>query len=82
MKMSFKLLCAALLTSAALAGCGGGGSIDVLPEPPVAETPSNSVNALVAYLQQLIAGTSDSTDPVDINGLELATDDTAEPSAI
>ena len=82
MKMSFKLLCAALLTSAALAGCGGGDSIDVLPVPPVAATPSNSVNALVAYLQQLIAGTSDSTDPVDINGLELATDDMAEPSAI
>ena len=89
MKMTFKLLSAALLTSAALAGCGGGGGgIDVLPVPPVAvaptptPTPSNSVNALVAYLQQLIAGTSDSTDPVDINGLELATDDTAEPSAI
>ena len=81
MKMSFKLLGAALLTSAALAGCGGGGSIDVLPTP-VAQTPSNSVSALVAYLQELIAGTSESTDPVDINGLELATDDTAEPSAI
>lgn len=81
MKMTFKLLSAALLTSAILAGCGGGG-IDVLPEPPVAATPSNSVNALVAYLQGLIAGTSDSTDPVDINGLELATDDTAEPSEI
>lgn len=82
MTMSFKLLGAALLTSAALAGCGGGGGIDVLPTPPVAQTPSNSVNALVTYLQELIAATSESTDPVDINGLELATDDTAEPSAI
>ena len=80
MKMSFKLLGAALLTSAALAGCGGGG-IDVLPTAE-AQTPSNSVSALVAYLQELIAGTSESTDPVDINGLELANDDTAEPSAI
>lgn len=81
MKMTSKLLGAALLTAAALAGCGGG-SIDVLPTPPVAQTPSNSVNALVAYLQELIAGTSESSDPVDINDLELATDDTAEPSAI
>lgn len=83
MKMTFKLLSAALLTSAVLAGCGGGGS-DVLSEPTVgvAPTPSNSVNALVSYLQELIAGTSDSTDPMDINGLELATDDTGEPSAI
>ena len=81
MRMTFKLLSAALLTSAVLAGCSGGG-IDSLPQPPVAATPSNSVSALVAYLQTLIAGTSDSTDPVDINGLELATDDTAEPSAI
>lgn len=81
MKMTFKLLSAALLTSAVLAGCSGGG-IDVLPEPPVAATPSNSVNALIAYLQELIAGTSETSEPVDINGLTLATDDTAEPSAI
>jgi predicted small lipoprotein YifL len=76
MKMTFKLLSAALLTAAALAGCGGGGGSDV------PATPSNSVNALVVYLQELIAGTSDSTDPIDINELELATDNTAEPSAI
>lgn len=81
MKMTYKLLSAALLTSAVLAGCGGG-SIDALPEPPVAATPSNSVNALVAFLQGLIAATSETSDLVDINGLELATDDTAEPSAI
>ena len=82
MKMTFKLLSVALLTSAALAGCGGGG-IDVLPEPPVAvtPTPSNSVSALVAYLQGLIA-TSENSDLVDINGLELAADDTAEPTEI
>lgn len=77
MKMTLKTLAAAVVTAAALAGCGGGGGgIDVLP------TPSNSVNALVTYLQELIASTSESSDPVDINGLELATDDTAEPSEI
>lgn len=81
MKMTFKLLSAALLTSAALAGCGGSG-IDVLPESE-AKTPSNSVSALVAYLQDLIATTTNDTgEPIDINGMTLATDDTAEPSEI
>ncbi len=86
MKMTFKLLSAAVLTSAFLAGCGGGG-IDTLPTDPaptpVAETPSNSVNALVAFLQDLIAtSTNETGEPIDINSLTLATDDTAEPSAI
>jgi len=81
MKMTFKLLSAAVLTSAFLAGCGGG-DIDVLPTP-VAQTPSNSVSALVAFVQDLIAtSTNETGEPIDINGLTLATDDTAEPSAI
>lgn len=81
MQMKNQLLLGLVLGTSILAGCGGGG-IEALPTPPVAQTPSNSVNALVAYVQQLIAGTSESTEPVDINGLTLATDDTAEPSAI
>jgi hypothetical protein len=79
MKMTFKLLSAAVLTSAFLAGCGGGGGGDA----PVAETPSNSVNALVVFVQNLIAtSTNETGEPIDINSLTLATDDTAEPSAI
>lgn len=78
MKMTFKLLSVAVLTSAFLAGCGGGGD-----DAPVAQTPSNSVNALVAFVQDLIAtSTNETGEPIDINGLTLATDDTAEPSAI
>jgi outer membrane murein-binding lipoprotein Lpp len=78
MKMTFKLLSAAVLTSAFLAGCGGGGG-----DAPVAQTPSNSVNALVAFVQDLIAtSTNETGEPIDINSRTFAADDTAEPSAI
>lgn len=80
--MKNQLLLAVVLGTSILAGCGGGG-IEALPTPPVAQTPANSVSALVVYLQDLIATTTTETgEPIDINSMTLATDDTAEPSAI
>lgn len=90
------LLLASLLAAALLSGCGGdsggtllsagtptgGGGGGSSPAPATAPDISASVADLLAYVSQLIAGTSDSGDPVDINPLTLATDDTIEPSPV
>ena len=95
MKLKSKLLLTAVFASAVLAGCGGGGEDSIssppaamVTPPPAVETPpattvANSVSSLIAFMQNLIAtGTNDTSEPVDINTLQLATDDAAEPSAI
>lgn len=76
-KMNKKWLLGAALATALITGCGSGGggsgaSTDI----------SQSVSALITYLNSLIASTSETSDPIDINGLTLATDDLAEPSSI
>jgi hypothetical protein len=43
---------------------------------------SQSISALYDYVVGLIAGTSDSSDPIDINALTLATDNSAEPTPL
>lgn len=81
MKTSYKLTAAALLASALLAGCGGdvgggGGS-------GAGASIANSTSALFAYVNGLITSNTDETsEPVDINDLTLAVDDTAEPTPI
>lgn len=89
MKLKASLLLSAILASAVLAGCGGGGGSDTISSPPAAvatvppPTIANSVGSLIAYMQNLIAtATNDTSEPIDINNLQLATDDMAEPSAI
>lgn len=83
MKTSYKLTLAALLTSAFLTGCGSGGSGGGGGGGASASTDiTQSVSALVTYLNTLIAGTNETGDPVDINSVTLATDDTAEPTSI
>ena len=80
-KRKLELLAAAAVSGLLIVGCGGrtdrdssaagggsGASGDI----------GTSVSALMAYMEGLIA-TDENGDPVDINGLTLATDDTAEP---
>ena len=81
MTMKKQWVLASVLATAFLAGCGGGSSSSVITAPP-AQSISDTVSVLVQYVQQLIATTSDSSEPVDINGLTLVADDTAEPTAI
>lgn len=69
-----------LVAAAGLAGCGGG-SDDSVPAPP-APGIGQSVTALIAFVQGLIAGTDDTSDPIDIDALSLAVDDTAEPAPL
>ena len=94
-KLNSKLLMAATLSALLVAGCGGGGGGFI--NPPVVTPPSTgggtgggsmvgdisqSVAALYAYINDLISGTSDMTDPVNINSLTLATDDAADATPL
>ena len=65
-------------------GAGGGGPGDT-PGSPTTQVPASaqgSVAGLIAYLQQLIAETSETSSPVLLGDAVLPTDDTAEPSAV
>lgn len=66
---------AALLVSA----CGGGGGGPAAPAPPDI---GRSVADLLGFMNSLIAGTSETGDPIDINALTLALDDAGEPAAL
>lgn len=81
LKLNSRLALGAVLSAALLAGCGGGGSGEV-SSPPVSTDISQSVSALITFMNNLIAGTSESGDPIAINSLTLVTDDTAQPSPI
>lgn len=79
-KFNSRGMAGAALSAALLAGCGDGGSHhgEVPPPGPVSQT----ITDVVAYLNKLIAGTADNTEPVDTNPLTLATDDTSEPAPL
>ena len=71
----------ATLASLTLSACGGGGNTaSVAPTLP-AET-TISAAAVVPYMNNSIAATSDTSAPVDINSTTLAADETSEPAPI
>lgn len=78
--LNSKLMAGAALSTLLLAGCGGGGGGDAAagPSEPVAQTITN----VVEYIQNLIASNGENTDPIDVNLLTLAADDTAEPAPV
>ena len=81
----FKPLSVALAVSTVLlAACGGGSnSVEVTPTAPeTAAKIDMSVSALFNYLGTVVADMSDSVVAIDVNALTLATDDTAEPTAM
>ena len=86
MIMKKQWVLASMLATALLAGCGGGdtvsSSLPVPPAPVPAPNIGNTVSVLIQYVQQLIAATDNTSEPVDINGLTLVADDMAEPTAI
>ena len=84
MTMKKQWMLASVLATAFLAGCGGGDVVGSRVPSPTLPAPSvgNTVSVLVQYVQQLIAGTNESNEPVDINGLTLVADDRVEPTAI
>jgi hypothetical protein len=80
-KLKRGLMLAAVLSAALVAGCGGGGGggggggVAATPAPDIGQ----STTALVAFMNAQIAATDEISDPVDINALTLAVDDSAEP---
>ena len=85
MNKNRKILLAMVLSMAlGLSACGGGGGdgteANVAPSPP--PDIGQSVASLLDFMRSLIAGTSETSDPIDINALTLAVDDTAEPSPL
>ncbi len=80
---NFKLLPVALLAAALVAACGGRTDVPPVVAPvsgvPVPGDLDTNVASVVSYTDQLIAQ-DENSDPVDINGLTLAADETSEPS--
>ena len=70
-----KLLLAAVLTAAIVAGCGGGGG-------GAAPDISQSVSALLDFMNNLIAGIGENGELTDVNALTLAVDVCGEPAAL
>ncbi|MDB5868182.1 MAG: hypothetical protein JWP96_514 [Polaromonas sp.] len=80
-KFNSKLMAGAGLCALLLAGCGGDGDgkvVVITPTPPGPQT----ISSVVAYITDMIAGTSDTTEPTDINLLTLAADETSEPAPL
>ena len=70
-----KLMLTAVLASALLAGCGGGGGSSEAPDI------STSLSALLDYMNNLIASVGENGELVDVNALTLVADESAEPAA-
>jgi hypothetical protein len=71
-----KFLASMLLAAVVLSGCGGGGG----GGSAVAADISQSISALIDFMNGLIATTSETAQAVDINNLNLVTSETASPT--
>lgn len=73
-----KSLLVVAVTATALAGCGGGGGDDPAPAPPQAASPfmGTTVQSLLDYMNQLIAQTSETSEPEPLDNTPLPVDDT------
>lgn len=81
MKKTNVLLALAVISTAVLvSACGSNNSDPVVTVDPSTQT-GQSVQKTLDYLMALIA-TDENSDPVDVNAITLAVDDTAEPSAL
>lgn len=83
---NFKLLPAALLAATLAAACGGRTTEAPPVVVPVSGVPvpgdiATNVASVVSYTDQLVA-TDENSEPVDINGLTLAADETSETSTV
>ena len=83
-KLNSKLVLTAALAAALLAGCGGGGGSSSGGEGGgfALSDIGQNINTVFEYISRLIADNGENTDPVDINGFMLATDETASPTPL
>lgn len=82
---------AAITTALAVTGCGGGSdgpsvtaapTVDLVPGTMVPTSATSSVAGVIAFLMQLIAGTSETTDPIAVGDAVLSTSETDDPTPI
>lgn len=82
-KLKFNIAVAMLGVAAFAAGCGSSGSdSDSSGRVPGSDLPGSalqSTSGLISYLNQLIAASDDTSEPVLVGDVVLPTDDTAEP---
>lgn len=79
--MNAKLFIAA--AAAVLVGaCGGGGSSAADPLTAVPASASESSGGLIAYLKALTAQSSETRDPVSVEGLSPPKPDNTDPESI
>lgn len=79
------ILLAAAGTLTACGGGGGGGGTGGGGAVSGSDVPSSALQSsdgLVAFLKQLIAGTSDTTEPIALGDVTLPTSDTTEPASV
>ena len=83
-KLTTKLMAGAALCAVLLAGCGGsdsnGGGFGTATPPPGGG--DQTITSVADYIKNLIASNGENTDPIDINSLTLAADDSSEPAAV
>ncbi len=77
-KLNSKLMLTAVLSAALVAGCGGGGGGGSAAAPDV----SQSVSAVLDFINKVITDTSETSEPMDISAITLAVDDALEPVAL
>ena len=82
-KFNSKLMAASAFCAVLLAGCGGsdsnGGGLGTATPPGGGEQTITSVADLI---KNLFASNGENTDPIDINSLTLAADDTSDPAPV
>ncbi|MDB5885886.1 MAG: hypothetical protein JWR74_2057 [Polaromonas sp.] len=83
LNMNSRLMAAAALSAALLAGCGGSDHADNAgsggaPPGPVAQT----ITDVSGYITGLFAGNNDINEPVDINALTLVASDEADSAPL
>ncbi|MGH8829898.1 MAG: hypothetical protein ACREXV_02260 [Polaromonas sp.] len=79
-KLNSRRMPTAVLAAALLAGCGGGGGGGVAFDSGA--DVGQSVMRTIAFINNLIANNSENSDPIDINPLTLAVDDSADPTPL
>lgn len=73
---------AAVLTAVLLAACGGGGGDGVAGDPLVPPDIGQNVAAVFAYIGSVVGVTSETSDPITIDAISLAVDDTIDPAPL
>ena len=76
-----RLMLTAVAVAALVAACGGGGGGGEAAVDPAAEV-RQSVMKTIDFIKNMIASNSESSDPIAIDALTLAVDDTSEPAPL